>query len=66
LGDHDRAFEYLERARQAQESLLIFVRVGTEFDSLRADPRFSDLLRKLRLTDSDIQHYQSLTARLHG
>ena len=40
LGDHDRAFESLERARQEHEYVLTNLRVNPLVDSLRSDPRF--------------------------
>jgi serine/threonine-protein kinase len=49
LSDHDRAFEWLERAYQARASRLGWLAVLPEFDSLRPDPRFSDLLRRIGL-----------------
>jgi hypothetical protein len=47
LGDTRQAFEFLERAYSDREPLLIMLNVQPEFDSLRADPRFSDLVRRV-------------------
>ncbi len=49
LGDVDRAFEYLERAYEADPFSLRFVNVDPMADPLRDDPRFAELLRKLEL-----------------
>ena len=49
LGDADRAFEYLERAYEADPFSLRLVNVDPMADSLRDDPRFAELLRKLEL-----------------
>ena len=49
LSEKDRAFEWLERAYQARASRLGWLAVLPEFDSLRPDPRFSDLLRRIGL-----------------
>jgi hypothetical protein len=50
LGDKDRAFAWLERDFQAHSgSLLFFVRIRIEFDPLRSDPRYTDLLRRMGL-----------------
>jgi TolB-like protein/TolA-binding protein len=49
FSDNDRAFEWLERAYQGRASRLGWLAVLPEFDSLRPDPRFSDLLRRIGL-----------------
>jgi len=45
-GDHDRAFEWLDRLYQQQSHLISHIRFHLAFDSLRDDPRFDELLRK--------------------
>ena len=47
LGDHDRAFEYLEKAYANREWLLTGLRTWPYFDPLRSDPRFDDLYRRI-------------------
>jgi Tfp pilus assembly protein PilF len=47
FGDTDRAFGYLERAYSDHEYLMVLLNVQPEFDALRADPRFSDLVRRV-------------------
>jgi TolB-like protein/Tfp pilus assembly protein PilF len=49
MGDHDRAFEYLEKAYQRRENLIIYLKVNPLFDSLRGDPRYDALVKRLRL-----------------
>jgi len=49
LGDVDEAFRWLERAYERHGSFMNLLAVTTGFDSLRADPRFSDLLRRMGL-----------------
>jgi len=50
IGDTDAAIEELEASYKAREPTLPWVRVhGSEFDALRDDPRFQDLLRRLNL-----------------
>jgi serine/threonine protein kinase/tetratricopeptide (TPR) repeat protein len=48
-GDNDRAFDWLERARQENDSSVLFVQVHPYYDSLRADPRYAGLLDRLGL-----------------
>jgi len=50
LGEKDKAFEWLEKAYQ-DRSLAIGQNLRTypAFDSLRSDPRFDDLLRRVNL-----------------
>jgi tetratricopeptide (TPR) repeat protein len=55
LGDSDSAFQWLEKAYQERALQLIYLKVGPKFDRLRADPRFTDLLRRLNLLDEDTQ-----------
>lgn len=55
LGDSLGAFEWLERANTAQRSWLHLIKVAPELDTLRSDPRFTDLLLSLNLApDNDI------------
>lgn len=49
LGDNDQAFFSLQRAYDQHDTKLIRVNVEPRFDSLRADPRFSDLLHRIGL-----------------
>lgn len=52
LGEPDRAFECLEEAF-AKESwaFLFMIKVGPWFDPLRPDPRFNDLVRRMKLPE---------------
>jgi len=48
LGAKDKAFEYLEKAYQERSpDLSYFLRADLRIDSLRSDPRFQDLLRRI-------------------
>jgi serine/threonine protein kinase/Flp pilus assembly protein TadD len=49
LGDKDQAFVWLDKAFQDRSSFLIWLKVEPQFDSLRDDPRFQDLLRRVGL-----------------
>jgi TolB-like protein/Flp pilus assembly protein TadD/predicted Ser/Thr protein kinase len=48
LADKDKAFEYLENAyRERSLDLPYFLRADLRMDSLRLDPRFQDLMRRM-------------------
>jgi TolB-like protein/Tfp pilus assembly protein PilF len=47
LGESDRAFEQLEIAYSKREPWILSLRVGPGFDTIRDDPRFADLLRRI-------------------
>jgi TolB-like protein/DNA-binding winged helix-turn-helix (wHTH) protein/Tfp pilus assembly protein PilF len=49
MGDHDKAIFYLERAYRNRSNILTIINVEPIFDSLHADPRFQDLLRRVGL-----------------
>ncbi len=54
LGDKDKAFEWLHKAYTAHSQDLTFsLLVEPAFDSLRSDPRFQDLLRRMGRTTVD-------------
>jgi eukaryotic-like serine/threonine-protein kinase len=48
LGDHDAAFAWLNRAYDARSATLFLVNSELKFDPLRNDPRFEDLLRRMK------------------
>jgi hypothetical protein len=47
LGDREQAFTWLEKAYQEHSSMLIWLKVEPRFDSLRDDPRYRDLVRRI-------------------
>jgi hypothetical protein len=49
LGDKDAAFEHLEHAFSTHSMKLLWLGVDPRFDPLREDPRFPDLLARMRL-----------------
>ncbi len=49
LGDKDKAFEWLEKGYQTRVEGMAFLKVIPAFDSLRSDPRYKDLLRRVGL-----------------
>jgi TolB-like protein/Flp pilus assembly protein TadD len=50
LGEQDKAFERLEKAYEDREGRMTILKVAPEFDSLRSDPRYADLMRRIGLT----------------
>jgi hypothetical protein len=48
LGNKDRAFEWLEKAYGERACRLVYLNVEKAFDPLRSDPRFVDLLRRMK------------------
>ncbi len=49
LGDKDQAFVLLEKTCDEGSDVLWDIKVSPKFDSLRSDPRFTDLLRRMHL-----------------
>ncbi|HME34333.1 MAG TPA: protein kinase [Candidatus Sulfotelmatobacter sp.] len=49
LGDKDKAFFWLNKAFDEHASL--FIKSNPEFDNLRSDPRYAELLRKMGLPE---------------
>lgn len=47
LGDKDKAFEWLEKDLDARNGKLAEIRWQLQFESLRDDPRFKDLLKRM-------------------
>ncbi len=51
LGELDRAFGYLDQAFSEDPGLLVELRSDPTADSLRADPRFEELLKRIGFDD---------------
>jgi tetratricopeptide (TPR) repeat protein len=49
LGEKDQAFTWLEKAYEEHAFKMAWLKVEPQWDSLRSDPRFADLLRRVGL-----------------
>lgn len=49
LGEKDKAFALLNKLYEDRDSTLVALKVDPRLDSLRSDPRFQDLLRRIGL-----------------
>jgi predicted Zn-dependent protease len=49
LGEKDQAFTWLEKAYAEHAFVLAYLKVEPMLDSLRSDPRFADLVRRVGL-----------------
>ena len=48
MGNKDEAFKYLEKVYERREIWMTYLEVDPRLDSLRGDPRFDELLRRMR------------------
>jgi serine/threonine-protein kinase len=51
LGQKDKAFDWLDKANEDHDSGLVSIAVEPMFDPIRSDPRFKDILRRMRLSN---------------
>src|SRR5947209_3486718 len=49
MGEKDKAFDWLEKAYEEHDSGLVSIGVEPMFDPVRRDPRFRDILRRMKL-----------------
>lgn len=49
LGERDKAFELLEKLCGERSPLLVWLKVAPDYDNLRSDPRFADLMSRVGL-----------------
>ncbi len=48
-GDNERALDWLEKAHSERDGTLVWIKVHPRLDGLRGEPRFRDLLSRMRL-----------------
>jgi serine/threonine-protein kinase len=51
VGEKERAFVWIEKAYQQHDPLLAELKIDPSMDSLRSDPRYIEMLKKLGLSD---------------
>jgi len=49
LGEKDRALDALEKGYEERDVHMMFLKVDPRWDDFRADPRFVELMRRMRL-----------------
>ena len=49
LGSRDQAFAWLEKAYEEKAGSIQYIKTAPEMDSLRTDPRYTDLLKRMGL-----------------
>jgi thioredoxin-like negative regulator of GroEL len=49
LGEKDEALAYLQKSCAAKETALLIIRLDPDFDAVRGDPRYKEVLRCARL-----------------
>ena len=49
LGDRDKAFAQLDKALAQKSVFLTYIKVMPDYDSLRSDPRYAELLKRMGL-----------------
>lgn len=49
LGEKDLAFRWLEKAYGEKSGFLLYIKIFPAYDSLRSDPRYADLLKRMGL-----------------
>jgi eukaryotic-like serine/threonine-protein kinase len=49
IGNKDQAFAWLDKAYEERFFLLMWIKPNPRFDAIRSDPRYLDLMRRMRL-----------------
>ncbi|HYR87273.1 MAG TPA: protein kinase [Terriglobia bacterium] len=52
INENDQAMEYLEQAYRERDGALIYIAVFPRLDRLRGDPRFQELIRRMKLNQT--------------
>jgi TolB-like protein/Tfp pilus assembly protein PilF len=54
MGEIDLAFEWLDKAAEAHDPLLGYLKVGPIYDPIRSDPRYPALLQRIGLAQEEL------------
>ena len=49
LGEKDEAFAWLEKSYEMRSDVLLYLKVGPNFDDFRNDPRYAELVQRVGL-----------------
>ena len=63
LGDHDGAFEWLEKAVEERSSMLVTIQTSHRYDPVRGDSRFSRLVERVGLWQAATPEPRSTSAK---
>ena len=61
MGDLEHTFEWLEKAAEARDPLLCYLKVGPIYDAIRDDVRYSDLLYRIGLAQDVTSELRTVT-----
>ena len=53
LSEKDQAFDWLQKAYEDRSAWLVYLKLDPFFDSIRSDPRFIELMRRVGLSPSN-------------
>jgi serine/threonine-protein kinase len=62
LGENDKAIEWLQTAKRDRDPFLMYIRVDPNFDSLRMDPRFVELMKQIGTPGSNLSQNSSFSS----
>jgi TolB-like protein/Tfp pilus assembly protein PilF len=65
LGQNDKAFAWLEKAFEERQPWLGQLRVDPQFEALRSDRRFADLVRRIKEAGGEPAKPERLGSRVH-
>jgi hypothetical protein len=52
IGEKDQAFAWLEKAYAEKSVFIQYIKAFPDYDSLRSDPRYTDLLKRMGLLNN--------------
>ena len=52
LGEADEALRWLEIGYRERAAWMVFLKIDPRLDGLRSDPRFRDLLRRMKFSEA--------------